>query len=350
MGTVVIRLDGVPVKERFDVWWQMVAQSVVSVDASSGHADDFWAEMRIVDLGAIRLSRVTCSGFEAHRSTSRIRRSDPEAYQLSLTIHGRSGIRQEGRETELTSGDLALYDASHPFVAWSAPEDASTGGGPRHGMPAGLILHVPHDVLTFPASMVRRLLARRVPGHDGIGALLSGLLNQVMAQADHLSPTDLERLSGTVVDLLSAVLAHEAETDPSSFVTDPGALLVLRVQAFIERHLDEPHLSPSDIAAFHHVSLRHLQRLFGKEGYTISGWIQHRRLERCRRALADPSMDRLHIGVIAARWGFTSDAHFNRLFRRRYGVPPASYRRNLRKDAGDPSRNLGGVTGPASDG
>lgn len=333
MGATVVRLDGVPVKERFDFWWQMVAQSVVSVDASSEHADDFWAEMQIVDLGAIRLSRVICSGFEAHRSTSRIRRSDPEAYQLSLIIRGRSGIEQEDRETALASGDLSLYDASRPFVAWSGPEPTGAGGGPRHDMPSGLIVHVPHDVLTFPASMVRRLLARRVSGHDGIGALLSGLLHQVIAQADHLSPTDLERLSGTVVDLLTAVLAHEVETNPSSFVTDPGALLVLRVQMFIERHLDEPRLSPSDIAAFHHVSLRHLQRLFGKEGYTVNGWIQHRRLERCRRALADPSMDRLPIGVIAARWGFTSDAHFNRLFRRTYGFPPASYRRHLRKEA-----------------
>lgn len=71
-----------------------------------------------------------------------------------------------------------------------------------------------------------------MPGSSGVGAVLSGLLHQVMAQSDHLSPADLDRLSGTVVDLLTAVLAREVETDPSSFVTDPGALLVLRVRLF----------------------------------------------------------------------------------------------------------------------
>ncbi|WP_442945862.1 helix-turn-helix domain-containing protein [Nonomuraea sp. LPB2021202275-12-8] len=73
-----------------------------------------------------------------------------------------------------------------------------------------------------------------------------------------------------------------------------------------------------------------MQRLFAGEGHTIRGWIQQRRLERCRRALADSLMDSLPISLIAARWGFASEAHFSRLFRKTYGAPPVSYRRHLR--------------------
>ncbi|MGI5271285.1 helix-turn-helix domain-containing protein [Nonomuraea sp. CA-218870] len=326
----MVRLDDVPVRDRFAFWWQAVAESVVSVDASSEHVDDFWAEMSTVDLGALRLSRVRCSGFEARRNAHRIRRANADAYQVALSLRGRSGIVQEDQETALAPADLTLYDASRPFLAWSFPGERRAPSRTCGEMSDGLILHVPHDALALPGPTVRRLLARRISGCGSVAALFSGLLQQILAGAARMTRADTERLSGVVVDLLTSVLAHEMETDPSSFVMDPGAVLVLRVQAFVERRLDDSKLSAADVAAAHHVSLRHLQRLFQREGHTITGWIQQRRLERCHRTLADPLMDGRPIRVIAARWGFTNEAHFNRLFRKTYGTPPASYRRQLR--------------------
>ncbi|WP_440104587.1 helix-turn-helix domain-containing protein [Streptosporangium sp. H16] len=322
----VIRLDTVPVKERFDFWWQAVAESVVSVDASSDRAEDYWAEMRTIDLGRLQLSRVKCHGFHARRTASRIRRSNLEAYQLSITINGQSAICQEERETTLAPTDLTLYDASLPFDAWNSPVGLPSSGA---DMADGLILHVPRDMLALPHRQLRHLLARRISGRDGLGSLLRDLLHSV-THTEYLSPADVNRLSGVTVDLLTAVLAHEIEADPAPSVADPSALLLLRIRAYIDHHLDELDLSLADIAATHHISLRHMQRLFAQDGDTVRGWIQRRRLERCHRALADPVLDTLPVNLIAARWGFTSEAHFSRLFRSAYGVPPASYRRHLR--------------------
>jgi AraC-like DNA-binding protein len=33
------------------------------------------------------------------------------------------------------------------------------------------------------------------------------------------------------------------------------------------------------------------------------------------------------VSAVAARWGLPDPAHFNRLFKRTYGLPPAEYRR-----------------------
>ncbi|GAA1647257.1 helix-turn-helix domain-containing protein [Nonomuraea maheshkhaliensis] len=322
MGECVVRLDDVPAGDRFEVWWESVAKAVVSVEAFSAHAEDFWAEMRSVDLGPVHLTRVSCVGFEAHRSASRIRRSDPEAYQLSVTVGGRSGLEQGHGQAVLAPTDLVLYDTSRPFKAWSAADG--------DGLSEGLIVQFPHDVLRLSETIVKPLLGRRMSGRHGVGAILGGLLQQSLSNAGHLLAADRGRLSTIVVDLLTALLAHELEKDPDTLLPDSGQVLVLRVQDFVERHLDDLSLSPADIAAAHHVSLRHLQRLFLQEGLTISGWVRDRRLERCRRALADPLTDSVPINVIAARWGFISDAHFNRLFRRTFGLPPASYRRHMR--------------------
>ncbi|WBB82533.1 helix-turn-helix domain-containing protein [Micromonospora sp. WMMD882] len=81
------------------------------------------------------------------------------------------------------------------------------------------------------------------------------------------------------------------------------------------------------MAAAHAVSPRYLHGLFEQQGLTVAGWIRRSRLERCRHDLADPRQRRRTVQAIAARWGFTSDAHFSRLFRAAYGVTPGEYRR-----------------------
>jgi AraC-like DNA-binding protein len=47
---------------------------------------------------------------------------------------------------------------------------------------------------------------------------------------------------------------------------------------------------------------------------------------RCRRDLLDPALRDRPVSAIAARWGITDPAHFSRLFRATYGVPPSEYR------------------------
>ncbi|HZC26070.1 MAG TPA: helix-turn-helix transcriptional regulator, partial [Actinopolymorphaceae bacterium] len=103
--------------------------------------------------------------------------------------------------------------------------------------------------------------------------------------------------------------------------------LLNRILASIEERLGEPDLSPATIAASHHISLRYLHKLFENHHHTtVASWIRHRRLERSRTDLLDPTMASLPVNAIAARWGFTTAASFNRRFRSTYGTPPGHYR------------------------
>jgi AraC-like DNA-binding protein len=339
----VINLDDLPARDRFEFWWEAVGRSVVPVHASSEQATDFWARMESVDLGSVQISRVRCVSFQARRTPQLIRRADPDLYQLSLTLRGQSGLQQDHRQASLAPNDLVLYDTSLPFHAWTIPDgraDPRLPGAGRAGRADGVILQFPRDLLAISRSSVRRLFARQLPGDTGLGALLATMLRQTLEQAAGLTSSDNGRLSTIVVDLITAVLAHELEADPACVPPLGREAMLLRVQAFILRHLGDPELSPKAIAIAHNISNRSLQRLFQAHDTTVTEWIRTQRLERCRRELTAPYHRHQPIHAIAARWGFPNPAHFSRAFRTSYGLGPQDYRRRWRnadvKDAQSP--------------
>ena len=138
-----------------------------------------------------------------------------------------------------------------------------------------------------------------------------------------------------MLDLISAALAARVGRTESLPVESQRRVLVQRIRAFIEANLGDPDLTPSVIAASHHISPRLLHKFFEHEETTVADLIRSRRLARCRHDLLDPAQDLTPVGTIAARWGLRDAAYFNRVFHSTYGLPPGTYRR-LRGSPGRP--------------
>lgn len=141
-----------------------------------------------------------------------------------------------------------------------------------------------------------------------------------------------ERVSTVLLDVVAVTLADRM-ADRAVGMQD-GAMrharrggLVGRIHAFIDAHLGDPELTPAAVAAAHHISLRYLHKLFEPQSRTVAGFIRERRLERCRRDLADPGLAYVPVRAIALRWGFPDPARLSRLFKDEYGVTPGEYRR-----------------------
>ncbi|MFE9445141.1 helix-turn-helix domain-containing protein [Streptomyces sp. NPDC006602] len=132
-------------------------------------------------------------------------------------------------------------------------------------------------------------------------------------------------LAGNVVDLLT-VLADEQLGRISQGTPSGDAAMLLQLRTFIGRHLADPELTPEVIARAHRISVRYLHKLFEGEDTTVSRWIQSRRLEACRRDLLHREATNRTVVAVAQRWGFTSAAHFSRVFRDAYGMPPSEWR------------------------
>ncbi|MFF4650039.1 helix-turn-helix domain-containing protein [Streptomyces sp. NPDC001380] len=336
MTTVVeFRTDRLPRAERFDRWHDMTAEALIPNLLRPADDGDFLARARLVDLGAVRVTSLAYPPLETRRTSRLIARAGAEYCQVMLTLRGGHRIVQAGRDVTAGAGDLLLYDCARPWEGWA--------GGRRDAV-EGVLMQFPRALLAFPGDRSGRLPCLRVPGGDTLGSLLSGHLVRLASGAADWTAADAVRLGTVSLDLLAAVLARHLRTGPAR---DPGCrerVLRLRVHAFIEEHLGDPGLTPAAVAAAHNVSLRLLHRLFQHEELGVAAWIRARRLERCRRDLADPLLRDLPVHAVARRWGFTDAAHFSRTFRAACGMTPTDYR-ELARSAGAP----GPAGAPAAD-
>jgi AraC-like DNA-binding protein len=160
----------------------------------------------------------------------------------------------------------------------------------------------------------------------GAGALVSSLARQLPRYLDDCGAGDGARLGTAVLDLLTAALAAQLGRGDQVPQDSRQRALLVRIHAFIEERLGDPELSPGSVAAAHFISVRYLHKLFETESTTVADWIRRRRLERCRRDLLDPALRSTPASAIGASWGLGDAAHFSRVFRSAYGVPPGEYR------------------------
>jgi AraC-like DNA-binding protein len=109
--------------------------------------------------------------------------------------------------------------------------------------------------------------------------------------------------------------------------SDVRVMLHMRIRDFVDRNLQNPELSIATVADSLNCSKRYIHRVFSASGETIGQYILRARLEQCQRFLQQPAMAHLSVTQIAFWWGFNNLAHFSRVFRRQFGMPPTECRK-----------------------
>ncbi|GAA3161577.1 helix-turn-helix domain-containing protein [Streptomyces virens] len=311
------RTDVVEPVERWDLWQDVATRTHVPNLLRSARSDDFDAVMRVLPLGDVQIAELRLPHLDTVRTPRTIRRFDPEALQINCQLDGDGGMAQEGRQTAFRVGQLVMADTSLPYEARiNRTSERSTT----------VIVSMPRARLPLPPGVVRRLLATPVPVDHGMGGALYRWLADVARRAEEFTEADAPALASVTTDLIASVLGGCADSEDALPPESRRRALHTRVRDFIDQNLGDPSLSPATVAAAHGISVRHLHQLFAAEGEAPAAWIRHRRLERCRRDLADPRLRGRAVHWIAARWGFTDPATFSRVFRRVYGMTPTDHR------------------------
>jgi AraC-like DNA-binding protein len=260
------------------------------------------------------VSQYTCDPCRITRSARDIARSDSDDLLLLLNLSGKGHHTQGGRQGDNEKGSFLLLDCRQPYTTiYPERVHSVTFKIPRQGLEARL-------------GNLAELTARPIAPRGAVSGLASGFLSMLPSRIDTLDATAGSRLAEQALDLIALAVAEEAGQS-GAMLSSVRKTTLFRLKTVIETHLCEPHLRPTVVAAEAGISVRYANALLSHEGFSIERYILHRRLERCRRALEDPTQSHRQIGEIAFSWGFSDLSHFGRRFRAAYGLSPGEWRR-----------------------
>jgi len=203
-------------------------------------------------------------------------------------------------------GMIAIRDYSQPFEGMQMP-----------GVSQGVFF--PHEVLGLRPGEHPCSLA--FPETSNFAKIVHAEFDSLFVAlgdgATHIAASRKERLKDC---LKLAIFGEETRDDIRTRAR--GALKEV-ICAHIEENLTNAKLSTTSLLHQFGVSRATLFRMFEPEG-GVRSYINDRRMYRAVFQISIDPMTRGEISKASEKWGFSSDANFNRSVRRSFGVSPSS--------------------------
>ncbi|MEA2248936.1 MAG: hypothetical protein QOH46_3465 [Solirubrobacteraceae bacterium] len=310
---LLVDTETVAAEHRFDLWAEAHPRVFFPLGVKFLESEPFRGRIVGHRLGPLDLFSIRGDASAVRRTERTIAAFDPERLTLLMVVSGRCSVQQGDSHALIGAGEISSYETSRPFAV-GAPDPFEL-----------LLCAVPRAVLGARADGAGRHTARRITSASGSGALAGPFLRELWRRLEDgtVGPRNQD-LADAALALMRAL--HAPADERAALGATPAGALVPRIKEYIEHHLADPELGPEHIARAHFISTRYLHKLFARESVTVSEWVRHRRLERCRRDLLDPGMAAESIAAIGARWGLPNHAHFSRVFRETYGCTPRQAR------------------------
>lgn len=232
-------------------------------------------------------------------------------FALSGSVHI---VRSTGT-TDIAAGQAGFLDSGVPFTASLKRSN--------DGFHSSYQIIIPPDLFMTHLQEAERL-SRPFDLESEEGRAVQGLLETLVKHGNTLSCKTSELMSHA---LLEAVLDHLR----SSGIDMPKReKLVDRrmadIENFIKMNLSDPELSYDKVAISCGISPRYLCFLLKANNTSFSDLVWKNRVPMARDWLVSPKTRDYPIHEIAYMSGFKSAAHFSRMFKATYGMPPREYR------------------------
>lgn len=291
-----------------DEWQASVSRSFVPLTVKATTESLFHARLEGRVCDRVFFSAIWASPHTVTRDRVPLQSSSSDCLEVTVLQSGSASLVQDGRMATLQAGDIVMHDTSRPYTL------------EFEGSMSAVFVMVPYDLMGIDRQVLSSLTAVRLTRGSFVQSV--GQFLRCLPQLD-LDGATATRLTHNAVDLIQTMVSHELS---ESQHLDRSAELLLRIDEYINAHLDMHDLTPNMVAAANFISTRHLHALFQRRGVTVSKLIRQRQLEHARRDLIDPLRRHESIGAIASSWGFPVAAQFSKAFREYAGASPSEYR------------------------
>ena len=300
-----------PERMRIPMWREEIGRGIVHVDIEPLSDVPFQAEATLQALQGLRMLAWKGSAMRLKRSQTNIVDGD-DSIGMIVCSPSRSQLSQGGQEIELRAGDAIAVLHSEPATVTYV-----------EGLQFGLV--VPRDPLTQRVTNVDSLTMRPISRRTEALRLLMTYLKSALKKGALATPKLRDVVVTHIHDLVALAISECAPLGESS----ASAVVAARHGAaldYIAGHFQDPGLSLEVVARSLGISPRYLQRLMASSGTSFTGRMNELRLQRAFTLLIESHDRARRICDIALEAGFSDIAHFNRLFRARFGDSPRGVR------------------------
>jgi AraC family transcriptional activator of tynA and feaB len=269
-------------------------------------------------FGSGRIVVVEGGAHEIHRKAGRSDATS-ETFSLLVNVAGSAEILHDEHSALLEPGALSFVDGSQ----------ATALNLPAHYRQ--IIVEFPRDMICrrYPA-LIRNVSARL----DADDANTSLFVQMSSATAARL-PLLTHDARNHVFDAMAALLGALPCTASSRSTSERR---LARAMADIDARLSDPELCPAALAGLQGISRRQLDNIFAEHGLSVERVIWDRRVDRAAGEITATTKSARRLLDIALTWGFSSEAHFSRRFRLRFGCAPSEYPRLAANPTGSSQR------------
>lgn len=236
-----------------------------------------------------------------------------DAVQLTTILRGGWQVQTRAQAWDMAHGDTAFAHLGQAY------------GMVAHtpALMCGVILS--RSALASMAIDVDAALLRPLRAHPA--ARLLAQYAHLLREPEALASPALRRAATLhMYDLAALVAGATGEVAHLAGTRGVRGARLLAVKNDIAAHFTEAALSVADVARRQGITPRYLQMLLEREGLTFSALVLEQRLALAHRRLQDPRLAARAVSAIALDAGFGDLSHFNRSFRRRYGLTPSDAR------------------------
>lgn len=321
----VFRLDGVPERERFDLWRDSIS-CIFEVEAARETRDgDFAAEIDANMFGQIMLARTQTLEQRWARTPRLMARDGMDHYMIQLYERGDMVWDTPTGPRSFPKDGLVVFDLSRGMTS-------------RTNNFSNISLFIPRIMLEEHLSAGVDQHLRVLSGSEPMVQLLRDHMASLKRLSSRMSARQAVQVAPATAGLAAACLNAAVSEDDPRQRAGVAVARVAMVRRFIEQHLSEPALSADWLAGRVGMSRTKLYELFELYG-GVTRYIRDRRLRQALITLTDPRSARISVYEIGLRAGYTNDAAFIRAFRLRYGVTPADVRQRGAFDRSDRRAN-----------
>jgi AraC-like DNA-binding protein len=299
--------------KRFSEWRNSIATLFDVSQSTQRPLDDFNAVVTSSLLSQeVMLSSCDTVDQRWQRSALSFAEDGLDHYLIQVQLDGKQSVRRGQKETLCTKGSLMVIDLAEKHDAYNV--------GNFSNFSVIVSRHMLSPLLLNPDSQEGRVLSAKQP----LVNLAIEHMKSLEKIAHNFTPEEAVTVIKPTLSLIACALNGSADQIEGGRAI-AGESILSRSKTVIEQYLRKSDLSVDFLCRHIGISRTNLYSIFKPYG-GIQSYIVERRLRRCAEDLLHPENNILPIYTISENWGFTSTAHFSRIFKKRFGASPGDIR------------------------